>query len=225
MTCRSQDKWWDGSVTNKVIRIVLADDHAVVRTGYRRLLELEPGFEVVAEFPDGEAVYQWLKKNTADVLILDLSMPGRGGLETLLRLRACGQGLAVLIFTMHDAADMVSQALQAGATGYVTKSSHPDVLVAAVRSAALGVAVFSDDVAGVAKVVRQTVSPPSKLSLREFEIFRLLAQGREVAEIADRLCLSEKTIFNYQTTIRQKTGLNSVLDMHKYASRCRLIPP
>lgn len=204
------------------MRIALADDHAVVRTGYRRLLELEPGLEVVAEFADGESAYQWLQQNPADLLILDLSMPGRGGLETLMRLRARHIGTAVLIFTMHDGADIVAQALEAGAAGFVTKSSPPEDLVAAVKKVAQGGIALSADIARCTMASAQA-TPDRNLSPREFEIFRLLAQGEEVADIARRLCLSEKTVFNYQTSIRHKTGLGSTLDMHRYASRRRLI--
>lgn len=204
------------------MRIAIADDHAVVRTGYRRLLELEPGLEVVAEFADGESAYAWLQQHTADLLILDLSMPGRGGLETLLRLRARHIATAVLIFTMHDGEDIVAQAMQAGAAGFVTKSSPPEDLITAVRQIANGRIALSEDVARSGANAGET-TPDRNLSPREFEIFRLLAQGEDVAEIAHRLCLSEKTVFNYQTSIRQKTGLGSTLDMHRYASRHRLI--
>ncbi|HEY3433748.1 MAG TPA: response regulator transcription factor [Rhodocyclaceae bacterium] len=205
------------------IRIAIADDHAVVRTGYRRLLELEPGLQVTAEFSDGESAYQWLQHNSLDVLILDMSMPGRGGLETLTRLKTRGIDTAVLIFSMHDAPDVVSQALRAGAAGYVTKSSPPEVLVEAVRQAARGQCYLSEDVAQAVQHSQQQTAPDQNLSPREFEVFRLLAQGEEVAHIARRLCLSEKTVFNYQTSIRQKTGLNTILDMHRYASSRRLI--
>lgn len=205
------------------IRIAIADDHAVVRTGYRRLLELEPGLAVAAEFADGEAAYQWLGRNALDVLILDLSMPGRGGLETLTRLRARSLDTAVLIFSMHDAPDMVRQVLAAGAAGYVTKSSPPEVLVEAVREIFRGRRYLSADVARALREAEAGGNPDRDLSPREFEIFRLLAQGEDVADIARRLCLSEKTVFNYQTAIRQKTGLNSILDMHRYASSRRLI--
>jgi len=209
------------SIFRKSLRIAIADDHAVVRTGYRRLLELEPGLDVVAEFGDGESAYQWLQQYPADLLILDLSMPGRGGMETLLRLRARSIDTAVLIFTMHDSPDIVAQALRAGAAGFVTKGSPPEMLVDAVRKIAAGHIALSED---IARPRTDTDPMPDRnLSPREFEIFRLLAEGEEVTNIARRLCLSEKTVFNYQTTIRQKTGLGSSLDMHRYASRRRLI--
>lgn len=206
-----------------VLRIAIADDHAVVRSGYRRLLEMEPSLQVIAEFADGEAAYRWLQHNALDVLIMDISMPGRGGLETIRRIRARGLSLPVLVFSMHDGQDIVRQCLQIGATGYVTKSSPPEALVAAVKQVAQGQQVLSEDVAQTAQTTSQETSHDKNLSPREFEIFRLLAQGEDVADIARRLSLSEKTVFNYQTAIRQKTGLNTILDMHRYASSQRLI--
>src|SRR6185312_1185536 len=104
------------------LRIAIADDHAVVRTGYRRLLELDGRMRVVAEFGDGESAYQWLCANDADVLILDLTMPGRGGLATLQRLRQRLPALRVLVFTMHESAELAEQTLRVGAAGFITKS-------------------------------------------------------------------------------------------------------
>src|SRR5690606_32166052 len=120
------------------LRVAIADDHAVVRTGYRRLLELEPSISVVAEFADCETTYTWLSANHADILILDLSMPGRGGLETLRRLKARVPTLKVLVFSMHGAPAIVSQAMQAGADGYLTKTSEPEALIAAVLDLGAG---------------------------------------------------------------------------------------
>lgn len=203
------------------LRVVLADDHAVVRTGYRRLLELEDDMEVVADFGDSDAICQWFTTNEADVLVLDLSMPGRGGLETLARVKLRQPALRVLIFSMHDSPAMVGQALRAGANGYLTKSSDPDSLIEAVRQVARGGRPLSPDVAG-ALSAGETPSHLA-LSLREFEIFRLLAAGRTVDEIAARLFLSVKTVANYQTGIRQKTGLSSVLDMYRHVEAHKLL--
>ncbi|HOB45347.1 MAG TPA: response regulator transcription factor [Zoogloea sp.] len=204
------------------LRVVLADDHAVVRTGYRRLLELEDDMEVVADFADSDAACAWFASHDADVLVLDLSMPGRGGLETLARVKARRPGLRVLVFSMHDSPAMVDQALRAGADGYLTKSSEPDALIDAVRRAARGEQPLSPDVASARAAGAQEAAHLS-LTPREFAIFRLLAAGRTVEEIAARLFLSTKTVANYQTTIRQKTGLASVLDMYRHADAHRLL--
>ena len=204
------------------LRVVLADDHAVVRTGYRRLLELEEDMAVVADFSDSDSTCQWFSGNEADVLVLDLSMPGRGGLETLARVKARQSGLKVLIFSMHDNPAMVAQALRAGADGYLTKSSEPDALIDAVRRVARGERALSADIVDAlagegGQAAHLTLSP------REFEIFRLLATGRSVDEIASRLFLSAKTVANYQTGIRQKTGLATTLDMYRHAEAHKLL--
>ncbi|WP_416048540.1 response regulator [Cupriavidus basilensis] len=207
------------------IRVALADDHAVVRTGYRRLLELETGIEVVAEFGDTDVAYGWLTQHEAEVLILDLSMPGRGGLETLQRLGSRLPGLRVLVFSMHDSPALVAQALKAGARGYLTKSSPPEALVDAVQLVLRGERPLSDDVReALAHIGGQRDEVPHLgLSSREFDVFRLLAQGQQVEEIAGRLFLSIKTVANYQTILRKKMGLGNALEMHRYARQHGLL--
>ncbi len=202
------------------LRVVLADDHAVVRTGYRRLLELEDDMEVIADFGDSDSTCAWFARHAADVLVLDLSMPGRGGLETLARVKARQPALRVLVFSMHDSPAMVDQALKAGADGYLTKSSEPDALIDAVRRVARGERPLSADVAAA---MAEAADVHLGLSPREFEIFRLLAAGRTVEQIATRLFLSVKTVANYQTSIRQKTVLASVLEMYRHADAHRLL--
>lgn len=204
------------------LRIAIADDHAVVRTGYRRLLELEPGLQVVAEFGDGESAYQWLCQHEADILILDLSMPGRGGLATLQRLHQRVPKLKVLIFTMHDSATLATQALKAGACGYLTKSSPPESLVEAVQQAAAGERPLSADMVEALREQHGDL-PHLELSPREFDIFMLLAQGLGVEEIAQQRCLSVKTAANYQTIVRHKLGLSNALEMYRYAQSCGLL--
>ena len=203
-------------IAGSPLRVVLADDHAIVRTGYRQLLEMEEDIVVVADFAHSDAVCHWFAEHEADVLVLDLSMPGRGGLETLARVKAHCPALRVLIFSMHDSAAMVRQALRAGADGYLSKSSEPDALIQAVRTVARGGRPLSPDVAAA---VSAGEGQPASLALspREFEIFRLLAAGRSVDEVAERLFLSAKTVANYQTTIRHKTGLAGPVDMYRHA--------
>lgn len=196
------------------VRVMLADDHAVVREGYRRLLELEPGVVVVSECADGESVRAVLDGGVAvDVLVLDLSMPGCGGLAVLRRARDAWPHVQVLVFTMHDSPTMVAQALQAGAAGFVTKSSAPHELVDAVRRVAAGERpVLSRDVAADA-------GSRSPLASREFEVLQLLAQGCSVEEVSRRIRLSAKTVSNYQTSIRQKLGVSTGIDLLREAQR------
>lgn len=199
------------------VRVLLADDHAVVREGYRRLLELEPDVAVVGECADGESVRAAIGRGVAvDVLVLDLSMPGCGGLAVLRRVRDAWPQVQVLVFTMHDSPTMVAQALRAGAAGFVTKNSAPRELVDAVRRVAAGERpVLSPDVAGVA--AGDTDRAP--LAPREFEVLQLLAQGCSVDEVGRRIHLSAKTVSNYQTAIRQKLGVSTGIELLREARR------
>ena len=206
------------------LRVALADDHAIVRSGSRRLLELEDDIEVVAEFADGEQTIEWLSAHVADVLVLDLSMPGQGGLLTLRRLRSSLPALRVLVFTMHDNPALVSQALDNGACGFVTKSSPPDLLVDAVLRVAAGERVLSSDVEPlVANEMPRSSLPHDRLSPAEFDMFMLFARGLNVEEVASKSLISARTAANYQATIRRKMGLASTLELYRYAHECGLL--
>jgi len=210
----------------RALRVALADDHAVVRAGYRRLLELERDMAVVAEYGDAESAYRALAAEAGeavDLLVLDLSMPGRSGLELLRRLQQRRPGLRVLVFTMHDGAAMIEQCLRAGAAGFVTKSSAPEVLVEAVRRAARGETALSPDVAAIAAAPPE--APHRSLSSREFDILQQLLAGHGVEEIAHTLRLSAKTVSNYQTQIRQKLGVGSAVELLRYAREHGLAVP
>lgn len=215
---------------SRSLRVVLVDDHAVVRTGYRRLLEDEADVCVVAEHGDAESAYHWLTRHgtvgaPADVMVLDLSMPGRSGLDMLRRVGLRWPTLAVLVFSMHDSAAMVAQALKAGAAGYVTKSSDPDTLVRALRRVASGeVGVLSADIAAAA-AAPAAAAPHLVLSAREFEVLRGLVDGLGLDEIAERLSISSKTVSNHQTQIRQRLGLSTAVDLLRYAHEHRLFQP
>jgi DNA-binding NarL/FixJ family response regulator len=205
------------------VRVLLADDHAVVRQGYRRLLELEPDVVVVGEFADGESTRAALDAHTAlaDVLVLDLSMPGCGGLAVLREASVAWPALRVLVFTMHDSPTMVAQALRAGAAGFVTKNSAPQILVDAVRRVAAGERpVLSPDVAHLAH------EQPARLPLApcEFEVFQLLVQGCSVDEVGRRLNLSVKTVANYQTVVRHKLKAGTAIELLRVAQRHGLAP-
>lgn len=208
------------------LRVALADDHAVVRAGYRRLLELEPDIAIVAEYGDADAAYGGLTADEGgvDLLVLDLSMPGRSGLEVLRRLAQRLPELPVLVFTMHDSAAMVSQCLKAGAAGFVTKSSSPQVLVDAVRAAVRGERVLSPDIARHAPGRGDDAPPHAELSSREFDILQQLLAGRGVEEIAQMLRLSAKTVSNYQTQIRQKLGVGTAVELLRYGREHGLLP-
>jgi DNA-binding NarL/FixJ family response regulator len=208
--------------THAAVRVLLADDHAVVREGYRRLLELEPDMVVVGECPDAETARAHLEDHGVgvDVLVLDLSMPGHGGLALLRHAGATWPTLRVLVFTMHDSPTIVAQALDAGAVGFITKSSAPDVLVDAVRRVAAGERpVLSPDV-----VQRSAHQPALRLAPREVEVLQLLVQGCSVEEISRRLELSTKTVANYQTLVRQKLNAPTAIELLRVAQRHGLAP-
>jgi DNA-binding NarL/FixJ family response regulator len=201
------------------VEVLLADDHAVVREGYRRLLERTPDIRVVAETGTGEDAYRLFCERAPDVVVMDINLPGMSGVEATRRILAREPQARVLIFSMHEDAMFASRALQAGARGYVTKASAPEVLVDAVRAVAGGKAYISQDVAQ--QLALQALPgqrlPLNHLSPREFEVFRLLAEGRSLAEIAQVMCLSQKTIANYQSTIRQKLELTNAAQIVRLA--------
>ena len=191
-----------------MIRVLLADDHPVVRSGYLRLLDQAGDIHVVAEAGDGEAAYgAWLAQRP-DVLVSDISMPG-GGLDLVRRVLQRDSGARVLVFSMHDSPALVRQALAAGALGYVTKGSAPEALIDAVRALHAGRRWLSPDVAPHAARSASATDADglASLSVREFETFRLLAQGNSVDECAQQLKLSPKTISNQQTLIKEKLGV------------------
>jgi two-component system, NarL family, invasion response regulator UvrY len=207
-----------------LIRILLVDDHTVVRAGYRRFLEQEPDCRVIAEASSGEEAYILLQTIEPDIVILDLSMPGQGGLSVLRRMKLRWPLLPVLVFSMHDNLPFVVQAMRSGATGYLTKSSEPESMVRAVRSVVAGEQTLSPDVAQ--KMATATMSQPTLgLSVREFEIFRLVASGKTHEDIAGLLSVSVKTVANNHSLIRQKLGISTDIELYRLASDCGAVEP
>lgn len=204
-------------MSNECIKVLLVDDHAVVRAGYKRYLELDPRIEVTGEAESGEQAYAFLSTASADVVVMDLSMPGQGGIESMRHILQRYPAQRVLVFTMHDNAALAVQALRAGAQGYLTKSMPPELIVDAIHQVMQGGTPLSDEVAAALKEVSQDSAPHLQLAPREFEIFRLLANGHSVDEIGQRLHLGVKTIANYQSTIRQKLGVTNAIELHQYA--------
>ena len=188
------------------IRVMLVDDHPVVRTGYRRLLEQGGDIAVVAEAGNGETAYGLHQEQLPDVCVTDLSMPGIGGLELLRKLIARDAGARVLVFTMHDTPQLIARAFEGGACGFVSKQADPEHLVDAVRAAHAGRRYLDPhSVPGVLQgTARMEADRLSSLSQREFEIFRLLAEGHSAADCARLLHVSSKTVANHQTCIREK---------------------
>lgn len=203
------------------VRVLLVDDHAVVRAGYRLLLQNAPEIEVVAEADSGELACRLNAEYDPDVVVMDLTLPGIGGFEAIRRIVQREPNAKVLVFSMHEDTLFVEQALAAGARGYVTKSSAPHVLVAAVKEVAAGGKPLSGDLQerlALARV-RGADSRLKELSTREFEIFCLLAEGLGSAEIAKRLSLSHKTVANYGTQIKSKLNVATTAELTRLAIR------
>jgi two-component system invasion response regulator UvrY len=190
------------------VSILLVDDHPIVREGYRRLLERQPGFRVVGEADTAAASYQAYRTAAPDVVIMDLSLPGAGGLEAIRHIRQWDKGARILVFTMHSGSAFALKAFEAGASGYVTKSSEAGVLIKAVGTVARGGRMLSDDVARevAAERLGEGRSVIEDLGPRETEILRLVASGRTTEEIAAFLNLSAKTVQNYHYQIKSKIG-------------------
>jgi DNA-binding NarL/FixJ family response regulator len=209
----------------KKTTIVLVDDHAVVRAGVRRLLEQEPLFEVIGEAESGEKAYQIFGELKPDVMVMDLSMPGMGGLEGIRRILMRYEKAKILVLSMHEDLSFANQALKLGAKGYLTKNTLADDLVKSIETVTQGDIFLSDEIAK--KMAMQSISgnqdPVHELSAREFEIFRLLAEGLDIDAIASTLNISSKTVSNYQTMIKQKLNINTPIELIRYAIKVGVI--
>ena len=209
----------------KKTTIVLVDDHAVVRAGVRRLLEQEPLFEVIGEAESGEKAYQILAELKPDVMVMDLSMPGMGGLEAIRRILMRYEKAKILVLSMHEDLSFANQALKLGAKGYLTKNTLADDLVKSIETVTQGDVFLSDEIAK--KMAMQSISgnqdPVHELSAREFEIFRLLAEGLDIDAIASTLNISSKTVSNYQTMIKQKLDISTPIELIRYAIKVGVI--
>ena len=207
-----------------MIKVLLVDDHAVVRAGYRRYLEQADGICLVAEAANADEGYAAYCREAPDVSVVDLSMPGASGVQLIQRLVARDPQARVLAFSMHDEKLFVAQASAAGACGYITKNSAGDTLVEAVREAHAGRSFYSPDIRA-SRPATGPVAGADALSPKEFEVFRLLAQGLPVGEIAATLNLSQKTVANYQTQIKEKLGVTTIAALVHLALRRGLIDP
>jgi len=211
-----------------VIEVLLVDDHAVVREGYRHLLEANPAIRVVGEAADGASAYRMFGELEPDVVVMDISMPGVSGIETVRRMRARRALARILVFSIHEEAIFITRALQAGADGYLTKASAPETLVQAVHAVAGGQRYVKADARRAIEPCRPapaagtTGNPLEALSAREFEILGLLVQGLPLAQIGERLGLTTKTVANYQSAIRTKLDADNDFQLVRLAERLKL---
>lgn len=207
------------------IGILLADDHAIVREGYRALLAKQPDLQLIAEAADGVEAYRLFKECRPDVVIMDISLPGIGGLEVISRIKQRCRQARILVFSMHQNPSFAILATRAGALGYVTKSSPPEVLLRAIHDVHAGRHFLSADIAqllaqerlGGERIALET------LTVREFEILRLLLAARTSEEIAQTLNISPKTVCNSHYLIKRKLGVGSDIELTKLAIRLNVV--
>src|SRR5215470_10906729 len=206
------------------IAILLVDDHPVVRQGYRRVLDHQSDFRVVAEADSAASAYSAFKTHVPDIVVMDISMKGASGLEAIRNIRSRDSRARILVFSMHSEAALVKAAFNAGASGYVTKSSEPAALIHAIRSVARGERAMSDDVAHA--LATESLDPSQsildRLGEREVEFLRQLAAGSTTEEIAANLNLSTKTVQNYHYLVKAKTGLATDAQLVRLAVACGL---
>jgi len=209
-----------------VIRIVIADDHAIVREGLKRIVSLVDDMQVTGEAADGTEVMQRVRELSFDVLMLDLSMPGRSGMELIKLVHAEKPKLRILVLSMHQELQYAVRAIKSGASGYLTKESAPSLLEQAIRKLAGGGAFISAEVAeqlALGAMPGGEGLPHENLSNREFEVLRLLVAGTSVTDIALRLKLSVKTVSSHKANLMHKMGLPNQSELIRYALKHGLI--
>jgi two-component system response regulator NreC len=204
------------------IRIVIADDHAIVRRGLRQLLDSEHGFEVVAEADDLGSARRYLRGHHPDVLVLDLNMPGEPSIEAIPKLREEFPETQIVVLTMHNEAAYARSALSAGVLGYVLKESADAELVEAIRAAAAGDRYLNPRL-GAKVAAEPPPGPPDGLSERELEILRLIALGNTNSQVAEALYLSVRTVETHRAHIQQKLGLSDRAELVRYALDRKLV--
>ncbi len=202
----------------KKATILLVDDHSVLRSGCKELL-IQAGFDVVGEATNGEEARELFPKLSPEIVLIDLTMQGMGGLECIRRISSIDPSAGIIVLTMHDDPSFAARSIKSGAKGYVTKTSSPEILVQAIKKVLKGGAFFSPDIAHKLAVGSPLLhsDPISALSNREFDIFILLVEGYSTTEIAKNLSLTQKTVSNYLLKIKQKLDVSSVAEMVKLA--------
>jgi len=212
-----------------VIRVLLADDHSIVRAGLRRLIEESDDIRVIAEASNGQEAIRYVQTSPPDVAVVDISMPGMDGLEVIDQIHNRHPKLPILVLTMHEEEQYVIRALSVGATGYVTKRSAPEKLVEAIRKVHDGGRFLSDSAAEALAARmsrgRSGSSPLDLLSNREIQVLRCLAQGQTNREIAEAYGLSIKTVDTYRSRLLTKLNLRNNAELSRFAIQNRLIEP
>ena len=210
---------------NTKYQVLVADDHAIIRDGLRKILADTDDFDVVAQASNGNAVLEEVRQQAFDLLVLDLSMPGRHGLELIKLVRDARPKLPILIFSMHPEEQFAVRALRVGANGYLSKEGDSDLILPAMRKVAAGGVFISNK---VAELLAMDASPSSQalphtlLSDREFEVLTHILRGSSLTDIANELSLSIKTVSTHKSHIFTKLGISSQVDLIRYAMEHRL---
>ena len=202
-------------------RVLICDDHSIVRDGLKRILAATADLQVTGEAADGDRALALVKANDYDVVMLDMSMPGLSGIDLIKRLKIEKPRLRILVLSMHGESQYAARALKAGAAGYLNKDAAADALLGALRKVAGGGVHIGD--AAAAALLHKTESPHETLSDREFEVMRFLVDGLGPTEIAARLHLSVKTVSTHKTRILDKLGLGSTAELVRYVMEHKLL--
>ncbi len=207
------------------ITILLVDDHAVVRMGFKMLIEAEEGIKVIGEAESGEIAIKLFQELKPDIIVMDITMPGIGGLETIDRIMAKDKNTKILVLSAHEDSVHPKRALNAGAMGYLTKRSAAEELIKAIKSIHQGKRYLEPNIAQQMAITQLSgeSNPVEILSDREFEVFIALAKGKSTNEIADTLCLSPRTVGTHLYNIKQKLNANNSAEIALIAVRCGLI--
>jgi DNA-binding NarL/FixJ family response regulator len=210
-----------------MIRVLLADDHSIVRAGLRRIIEDAGDLEVVAEADDGREAIRLVREHSPDVAVVDISMPGLDGLEVISQLQSIHSDIPILILTMHEEGQYVVRAIEAGAMGYITKQSAPEQLVNAIRKVHGGNRYLTDEAAEALalRIARggSGTAPLDTLSMRELQVLRRLAMGQTNREIAHSYHISIKTVDTYRARLLKKLGLRNNAELSRFAMQNNLI--
>ncbi len=203
-----------------MIRLLVADDHAIVRSGLKQIFALAPDLCVIAEASNGSDVLDGLRTQEPDMILLDMNMPGISGVDLIQRIRAQRPKLPILVLSMHNETQLASRALRAGANGYVTKDCEPEILLAGIRRVANGGKFIAPVMAEKMAFDSSSQSeglPHTRLSDREMEVFRLLVAGLGVNEIAEKICISNKTVSTHKVRLMEKLSVTSLAELVMYA--------
>lgn len=209
-----------------MIQVLIADDHAIIRDGLKQIISFVPNMEVAGEAADGEEVLQQIRSLKVDVLILDMSMPGKSGIALIQQITAVKPALPILVLSMHQESQYAVQAMRAGASGYITKNTASSQLIDGIRKVAEGGTFVSPGISD--KLIKQmhkpeTELPHTKLTPREFQIFNMLVEGHSVNDIANILSLSNKTISTHKAAVLQKMEAATTANLVYYAMKHGLI--